>query len=281
MPSGVAKFGVAALDGKIYVAGGYDTRVAAMVYDIAGNTWSAGVPMPRGSDNLVALAAGGKVYAVGGEASTALQVYDPATTRWAAGPSLPRPRFAFAGGVVRDRLYLAGGWNVNNAASDSLSSQEAFDTVTQTWSATAAMATPRNAAGAAVIDGKMYVVGGRSPGIRAADQTSLAAVEIYDPVANTWVNGTPLPTARGSLAVVTLGSRIYALGGESTRGVVSDAVERYDPVTRAWTALTPMPFRSHGLGAVAVGDSIYVMGGFGGASDAVGTESVAVYRYTP
>jgi N-acetylneuraminic acid mutarotase len=81
--------------------------------------------------------------------------------------------------------------------------------------------------------------------------------------------------------VVTLGSRIYALGGEPTRGVVSDAVERYDPVTRAWTALTPMPFRGHGLGAVAVGDSIYVMGGFGGASDAVGTESVAVYRYTP
>ncbi len=281
LPAGVAKFGLAALDGKLYVTGGYDTRTGMLVYDIATNRWTAGTAMPRGSDNLVALAAGGKVYAVGGEASTSLQVFEPSSARWTAGRALPRPRFASAGAVVGERLFLAGGWNVSNSASASLASQDAFDIATQTWSATAAMLTPRNAAGAAVIDGKVYVAGGRSPGIRATDQTSLETLEVYDPATNTWAAGTPLPTARASLAVVALGGRLYSMGGEAARGVVSDAVERYDPATRAWTALPAMPYRSHGLGAAAVGDSIYVLGGFTGASDAVGMESVAVYRYTP
>jgi N-acetylneuraminic acid mutarotase len=281
LPAGAAKFGLTALGGKLYLAGGYDTRSAVIVYDIASNTWSATNPMPRGSDNLVAMAVGSRIYAVGGEASTSLQVFEPASARWTAGPALPGPRFASAGAVVGERLFLAGGWNVSNSASASLASQDAFDIATQTWSATAAMPTPRNAAGAAVIDGKVHVVGGRSPGIRATDQTSLATLEVYDPATNTWVAGTPLPTARASLAVVALGGRLYSMGGEAARGVVSDAVERYDPVTRAWTALPAMPYRSHGLGAAVVGDSIYVLGGFTGASDAVGTESVAVYRYTP
>jgi N-acetylneuraminic acid mutarotase len=90
-----------------------------------------------------------------------------------------------------------------------------------------------------------------------------------------------MPTARGSLAVVALAGQLYALGGESTPGKVSDAVERYDAIAQTWSMLPAMPYRSHGLGAVVVGDAIYVMGGFTGAADAVGSESVALYRYKP
>lgn len=90
-----------------------------------------------------------------------------------------------------------------------------------------------------------------------------------------------MPTARASLAVVALGGRLSALGGESTPGTVSDAVECYDPATQAWSMLPAMPYRSHGLGAVPVGDAIDVMGGFAAPSDAVGSEAVALYRYQP
>lgn len=281
LPVGVAKFGVAALDGQIHVVGGYDTRRSTLVYDIASNTWTAGTPLPRGTDNVAAVAAGGRVLAIGGEAGTALQVLDAATRTWSAGPSLPGVRFASAVARVGPRVHVVGGWNADNSASASLASQVVFDLDRQTWGSGPALATPRNAAAAAVIDDRLYVVGGRSPGIRANDQRSLGSMEMLAPGAAGWVAAPPLPTPRAGLAVVALGGQLYALGGEATPGGVSDAVERYDPASGQWSALPAMPLRSHGLGAVVVGDSIYVMGGFTGASDAVGTESTALYRYTP
>ena len=281
LPTGVARFGVAALGGQIHVVGGYDTRRDTLVYDIASNRWSAGVPLPRGTDNVAALAALGKVYAIGGEAGTALQIFDPAPGSWSAGPAVPVVRFASAAALLDSRLHVVGGWNADNAASQSLASQSVFDLVGQTWSSGPPLGSARNGAGAAVVGGSLYVVGGRSPGIRPNDQQSLSGMERLAPGATGWVTAPSLPTARAGLAVVALGGQLYALGGESTPGSVSDAVERFDPASGRWTALPAMPYRSHGLGAVAVGDSIYVMGGFTAPSDAVGSESVALYRYTP
>jgi len=281
MPAALAKFGAVAVGGRIYAAGGYDTRRSFYVYDIAANSWTTGPNLPQGTDNVAVQERDGKVVALGGEASLAMQVFDPATSAWSAGPALPAPRFAAAAANLGGALHLVGGWNVSNSASASLTRHDRLAAGATTWTSAAPLATARNAAGAAVIGGRLYVVGGRSPGIRANDQTSLASTEVYDPATNTWSAGVPLPTARGSLAVAALGGRLYAMGGESTPGTVSDAVERFDPATGTWTTLTAMPLRAHGLAVVAVGDSLYVMGGFTGASDAVGSESAALYRYTP
>jgi N-acetylneuraminic acid mutarotase len=281
MPAGVAKFGVAALGAKIYVVGGYDTRTSVMVYDIATDRWSVGPAMPRGTDNVAAVANHDKLYAMGGEASTAFQVFESGIGKWSAGPNLPRIGFASAAAAMGGRMHLVGGWNYSNTASASVASHSVFDPATQSWSVATPLAVARNAAGAAAIEGRLYVVGGRSPGIRASDQQSLASMEIYSPLTDQWQTAAPLPTARGSLAVVALAGRLYALGGESTQGKVSDAVERYDPASQSWSVLPAMPFRSHGLGAVVVGGAMYVIGGFTGTGDAVGSESVALYKYQP
>lgn len=281
LPLGLAKFGAAALGGKIYLAGGYDTRRGLLVYDIATDRWSTGPDMLQGSDNLALLAAGGKLYAIGGEARTAVQVFDPVANSWTAGTASPAIRFASAAAELGGRLHLVGGWNYSNTASASVATHGVLDSATSAWAGAAPLATARNAAGAAAINGRIYVVGGRAPGIRATDQTPLASVEIYNPVTDSWAAGAALPAARGSLAVAALAGKLYAIGGEADGGTVSDAVERLDPATGTWAALPAMPYRSHGLGVVVVGDSLYVMGGFTGASDAVGTESRALYRYTP
>lgn len=281
MPSGVAKFGVAALGGKIYVAGGYDTRKTLMVYDIATDRWSFGPALPHGTDNVAAVSVADKLYAMGGEASTAFQAFEPVSGKWSAAPTLPRIAFASAAAALDGRLHLVGGWNYSNTASASVTGHSVFDPATQRWSGAASLAVARNAAAAAAVDGRLYVVGGRSPGIRAGDQQSLAGMEIYSPEADQWADAAPMPTARSSLAVVALAGRLYAFGGESTPGTVSDAIERYDPVAQSWSRLPAMPYRSHGLGAVVVGDAIYLMGGFTGAGDAVGRESVALYKYLP
>lgn len=281
LPAAVAKFGVTAFGGRLYVVGGYDTRRTVWVYDIAANTWLAGPALPLGSDNLALLATTDRVWAVGGEAGRALQALDPVAGSWSAAPDAPAVRFAASAGVLSGALHVAGGWNANNAASASLTRHDRFDPATSAWTAAAPLQLARNAAGGAVVDGRFYVVGGRSPGIRSSDQQPLASVEVYTPGSDRWDAGPSLPAARASLAVAALGSRIYAFGGELADGSVSNAVERMDTSGGAWTALPAMPYRSHGLGAVAVGSAIYVMGGFGNPSDAVGSESVALYRYVP
>lgn len=281
MPRGLAKFGAAAVGTQVMTAGGYDTFRTVQLFDTVAGTWSAGPSLPTGTDNVAVLATGGRVHVIGGEARMAHQVYDPVAGSWAAGPASPRIRFASAATVLDGRLHLIGGWNYNNNASDSLASHDIYDPVAGTWTAAAPLATARNAAAAAVLDGRIVVIGGRAPGIRANDQSSLASCEVYDPVADRWSAGPALPQARAGLAAVTLGNRVYAIGGESTPGGVRASVTRLDSLAGPWVALTDAPLAAHGLAAVAVGDALLVMGGFTGASDAVGTESRQCWRYAP
>lgn len=281
MPLGLAKFGAAVVGTQVVAAGGYDTQRTVQLFDTLAGTWSSGSPLIRGTDNVAVLAVRGRVHAIGGEARTANQVYDPVAGTWVLGPPSPRIRFASAAAVLNGRLHLMGGWNYNNNASDSLDSHDIYDPKTGTWAPAAPLAVKRNAAAAAVLEGRIVVIGGRAPGIRANDQTSLASCEIYDPVADRWSEGPTLPQARASLAAVTLGGSIYALGGESTPGGVLASVTRLDALTASWATLPDMPLAVHGLAAVAVRRGIVVMGGFTGASDAVGTESRQCWRYKP
>lgn len=281
MPAALAKFGAASLGTQVMTAGGYDTRRTVLLYDVASDTWTNGPLLLRGTDNVSVLSAGGRVYVVGGEAGTANQMYDAGTTSWSLGPSSPSIRFASAAAVLAGRLHLIGGWNANNAASASLASHDVFDPGTNTWQPAAPLTTARNAAAAVALDGQILVIGGRSPGIRANDQTSLRSCEIYDPAQDRWRAGPDLPDARASLAAVAFGGRAYAFGGEGAPGKVLSTITRLASLDGDWELLGDMPRAVHGLSAVALSDCILTMGGFTGASDAVGSERNECWCYTP
>ncbi|WP_271008339.1 Kelch repeat-containing protein [Paucibacter sp. B51] len=281
MPLPLAKFGVAVLGGKIHVLGGYDTRRSVLVYDIASQQWSHGPELPRGTDNVAAIALADRLLAIGGEARLALQVLDAGRGQWSLAAALPRVSFASAATVLEGQVHVLGGWNYNNQNSASLDSHSVLDPSRMQWSSAAPLPLARNAAAAVTLGGQLYLLGGRAPGIRAHDQHSLARMDVYSPAEDRWSSAPPLPRARAGLAAVALDGRLYALGGEGPGGEVSAAMERYEPSRQTWTTLADMPYRSHGLGAVAAGGALYVMGGFGQPSDAVGSESAAFYRYRP
>lgn len=69
-----------------------------------------------------------------------------------------------------------------------------------------------------------------------------------------------MPTARGGIAAVALGGRLFVFGGEESVRTLAQT-EAYDPVTDQWTAMVSMPTARHGLCAAAVGGKIYVIGG--------------------
>ena len=89
----------------------------------------------------------------------------------------------------------------------------------------------------AVLDGKLYAVGGGNDGL-------LSSVERYDPAANAWEAVAPMATARYALGVAVLDGKLYAAGGQKEDDEDGDVpvntVERFDPVTNGWEAVAPM-----------------------------------------
>jgi N-acetylneuraminic acid mutarotase len=263
MLSGQGEAAAAALDGKIYLAGGYDTHRALQIYDTATGAWTAGPLLPAGTDNAGAIAYGGKLYFVGGEAAVRLQIYDPAANSWSAGPALPSPRFSSSVELIDAQVHVAGGWSFDRSNNVSIATHDAWDLAAGSWiTGKAPMKTARNHAVSGVIGGKLYVVGGRGPGHEAEDASNLASVEAYDPAADAWTDLAPLPTPRSGGAAAVLDGKLYVLGGGLPGNTVYKTIERFDPAAGAWEKLDDMPVAITGHRAVAVGTSLYVMGGF-------------------
>lgn len=96
-----SEMAVAELDGKIYVMGGYpasrQTVNTVQIYDPASDSWSYGPPLPRPSNHNVAIAVGGKLYAIGGQFSASgdgsylndVFEFDPATQSWTVRALMP------------------------------------------------------------------------------------------------------------------------------------------------------------------------------------------------
>lgn len=119
------------------------------------------------------------------------------------------------------------------------------------------MPTARHHAASAVVDGKIYVIGGRI----GEELNNVDLIEMYDPVRNNWTTDLePMPSKRSGIAAASVNGFIYVLGGEQNQGAFSEN-ERYDPRNNTWTKEEPMPTARHGLGAGAIEDKIYAIVG--------------------
>lgn len=103
-----------------------------------------------------------------------------------------------------------------------------WDPVTRSWSLVAPMQSQRCTAGVAVLNGRLYAVGGRD------GASCLRTVECYDPHTNKWTPCAPMTRRRGGVGVGVANGFLYALGGQdapANNPAASrfDCVERYDP----------------------------------------------------
>ncbi len=115
------------------------------------------------------------------------------------------------------------------------------------WKRMAEMPTARIAMGVAVVNGKIYAIGGQiTSGVTDIN-------EVYDVATNTWATATPKPQAHCSFATAVYGNKIYCFG--------SDTNHVYDTVTDTWEIRTPSPTPRGGTSANVVNDKIYVIGG--------------------
>jgi len=161
-------------------------------------------------------------------------------------------------------IVISGFWGITSVCS----------AVEYIWTQKADMPTPRWTHTSAVVNGRIYVIGGYTS--EGEGERSLSTVEEYDPATNTWTRKTDMPTARcdfnGSSAVVD--GKIYVISGWDD--ISLSIVEEYDPVTDIWTRKADMPTRRWMLATVAVEGKIYVIGGYS-PSAWVGLKTVEVY----
>jgi N-acetylneuraminic acid mutarotase len=271
------------LNGKIYAIGGEDKTTGGSqknsveVYDIAKEKWVQDIkPMPLPLDHTASVVYDGKIYVVGGflkhkVPTDKVFIYDPQKNQWQEGKSLPSSiGAALNAQFINGILYVVGGVNSSNVP---VNTNYAYDPKTNTWTTKAPMPTARHHLQTAVVDGKLYALGGRilGDGVPSEDMdealSNFNRNEMYDPQTDSWTVLQPMLTKRsGFAAAASSDGNIYVFGGEGI-GKVIDSVEKYNPKLDKWTYEKPMPTGRFGLKSVSFGDRIFVLGGqlFGGS----------------
>jgi N-acetylneuraminic acid mutarotase len=251
--------GVAALEGRIYVAGGFrsdgSTANTVEAYDVAAGAWSFAAPMPLALNHCAAVAFSGRIFVAGGSlpsgaVSAALLEYDPRRNDWQMRSPMPTARTAMVADVLGGRIYVAGGVPGGTAF-------EVYDPARDRWQALPEMPTARNHVAGGTVGTRFFAAGGRPP-------NTLSVLEAFDTAASSWARLAPLPTGRSGHAAAVVRGCLYFFGGEGNAAVPTGVFpqnEVYDPRTNTWESRAAMRTPRHGIGAAVVNGRIFIPGG--------------------
>jgi N-acetylneuraminic acid mutarotase len=123
-----------------------------------------------------------------------------------------------------------------------------------TWVSKAPMHAARSGLGVAVVNGKIYAIGGVAFDSKV-ESKAVSINEEYNPETDTWTMRAPMPTPRAHFAITAYKNKIYCIGG------VGGVNEVYDPATDTWENRTAMPTPQSFMDANVVNGKIYVIGG--------------------
>ncbi|MCI0394741.1 MAG: galactose oxidase [Chloroflexi bacterium] len=186
MPGRRAAHTLVALNEQLYVVGGVGDEVETIwVYDPAGGHWQQApgqLPTPR--EHLAAAVSGDRIVVIGGRWSGNLATvdsYDPASGSWASHPDMPTARGGLTAATLDGRIHVTGGENFSRRPNCTFAQHEVFDPTTNTWQATAPLPTSRHGLASAVVDGRLYVVGGGTKPAALTLVSTSRRVEIFTP----------------------------------------------------------------------------------------------------
>jgi N-acetylneuraminic acid mutarotase len=212
--------GASAINGKLYVTGGINpdnkmTRTL-FVYDPKTNSWTRKADMPQLGCAGIQGVMDGKLYVYtylcrrnssSDDPMARLYRYDPATDTWVK-RALPPQLLSSSGGVISGKFYLAAAY-VGTRPPTPL---YAYDPMSNSWQKKAPMSQPFHDMAGAVVNGKLFMVGG-SDGFSGEDPGP--ELEMYDPVSNSWASRTPLPFGVAEGAAVGAAGKVYYIVGRA------------------------------------------------------------------
>ncbi|XP_046846951.1 kelch-like protein 18 [Xenia sp. Carnegie-2017] len=175
---------------------------------------------------------------------------------------LPERRNDFTGVFAKPRkcseasgaIYAVGGLTQSG---EPLSTVEKFDLLNLEWQSCKSMLTLRTRVGVAVLDNKLYALGGYDGNDR------LSTVEFFDAEENIWCRTSSMNTRRSALGASALNGNIFVSGGYD--GHISlHTVEFFNPDSKQWRFTSPMTTLRSAAGMVSLGGKLYVTGGHNG-----------------
>ena len=192
--------GVASLNGLLYVCGGFtSTGETSMysknvfAYNPKTNTWQKCAPMIHGRASLCTVAADQHIYAIGGQgedstASDTVQRFDPRNNTWMLVSSMTEKRKGLCGAAFNNNIFVFG-----SASLASAHSGEMYNIWKDEWHQIPnKLQVQRNCAGAAVVQGLIYVIGGNRPSSSAPEEHK-RMIECYDPSTELWAEKGSIP----------------------------------------------------------------------------------------
>ena len=271
---------------RIFVGGGFTPSESGGFYGLgptnriyllnpAENAWQRGPDIPSPRHHLGMVSNIHYVYAIGGFTGSKKDIWQPQKTvyrldgrkkRWSSAASLPIPLAESSYANVGKNIHVIGGKTRTRGSTENDDTNAHYVLVNNAyWRKAPVAPTARSSAASAVVDDKIYIIGGRTGG---DDSQNLNIVEMYDTQSKTWQSLSPLPISAAGLAASVIDGKIIVSGGEALSnksnwqaGEVFDSVFQYDPSTDEWQMLSALPAPRHGHGTVSLNDMIYIIGG--------------------
>ena len=225
---------------------------------------------PRHENGFVA--AGDKLYLIGGRGMKPVEAFDPKTNKWEKLGIPPLEIHHFQPVTYKGKIYIIGALTGKFPHETPIPNVLIFDPEKDEWHTGASIPENRRrgAAACAVSGNKAYITGGIIDGHSSGTVNWL---DVYDFETEEWQ---PLPNAprkRDHVTSVIAGDHLYVLGGRQTDYHEEDnfaaffktnqaALDRYDIKKQQWTTLkASLPVPTAGGGAAFMNGKIYYTGG--------------------
>lgn len=204
-----------------------------------------------------------KIYLVAGiqpgeptnRSTQAFESYDVKTGAWERLPALPRPLNHVNVAAWEGDVYVLGGKTDELTRGVTSPNAWRYDVDAREWDRLPALPTSRGSAATAVVDDRIYVIGGYNLNMPTD------AVESFDPRTETWREHAPMPTPRDHVDAAVWDGEIYVFGGRQEEQVGLPTLERYSPERDAWKRLPDGPYAPAGFTFEATPEGLVAAGG--------------------